>query len=260
LETTCDFEKTFNLTLRPFQDTATFETAKSFDASCLSDDYYFVALPRENWQKYKNFRPTATSSAENLYLEETAERGNETLSLTAWAALRYYFFRLEQVATLPEALKTEPPLVIAFKLDCKAFFRNWAGTNFKWSKFNRWYEDYFLTSYSTGVELSVHSLQSALELLPHFSYVSYMAATATCFRFKQLIWNGKAPLPHWLPAAQGNFGTGTAATGDSDDSEDRTDAQLQTRTAGTSSSSTADNSTVMQALAKAVLLLTKEKH
>ena len=76
LETTCDFEKDFNLVLRPFQDTVTFETAKNFEANCLSDNYYYVALPRENWAKYKNFRSATTS---NVYLEETAERGNETL-------------------------------------------------------------------------------------------------------------------------------------------------------------------------------------
>jgi len=100
-------------------------------------------------------------------------------------------------------------------------------------------------------------LQAALELETHYSYVSYLASTAHCYKFKQLLWNGTAPLPHWLPAAQGNFtAPRTSANFDSEDSEERTEIPHTAR--ATSSSSTAENSTVTQALAQALLLFTKK--
>ena len=248
LGTNCEIEKNFNLGLRTFRDVATFETAKNFESNCLSDKYYFVALPRENWETYRNWRSTLP----NVLLEETAERGNETLCFTAWGALRYYFFRLEQTANLPEHLKTAPPLLVGLKVDTNEFFRNWTSDNFTWGRFNRWYSDYFLTIYTTGLKLTPSMLQSALELEPHFSYVSYLAATSEYYRFKQLLWDGRSPAPHWLPAAQGNFGTAGTS---SDDSEELPVTRKKTSKA---TSSNEDSNTVQLALATALLVLTKK--
>ena len=100
-------------------------------------------------------------------------------------------------------------------------------------------------------------LQASVELETHFSFVSYLAATSHCYRFKQLLWNGTAPLPFWLPAAQGNFtAPRTSANFDSEDSDEKTEVPHTAR--GTASSSTGEHSAVTQALAQALLLLTKK--
>jgi hypothetical protein len=247
-------EKAFNAGLTVNGNYSDFLTAKNFEGGCLSSNYFFVALPANKWHSYKHFRGTGP----NYYKEELEERGNETFALTAWSAARYYFFRLEQTTGLTEEEKTTPPLVIALKFDTKNFFDSWASDNFHYGKFNRWYQDFFLTAYAPGLELTATMLQAALEMQSHYSYVSYLDATASYFRFKQLVWNGTAPAPHWLPAAQGNFNftsARTSATLDSEDSEERTEPHV---TRGTASSSSTSADTVTQALAAAVLLLTKK--
>jgi len=255
LRTSCTLEKSFNAGLTVKGNYSDFLTAKNFEGGCLSSNYYFVALPANKWHSYKHFRGTGP----NYYKEELEERGNETFALTAWSAARYYFFRLEQTTGLTEEDKTEPPLVIALKFDTKRFFDSWASDNFHYGKFNRWYQDFFLTAYAPGLELTATMMQSALELQTHFSFISYQDATATFFKFKQLLWDGTAPPPFWLPAAQGNFNFTTArasATLDSEDSEERTETQHTARATAASSSTSAD--TVTQALAQALLVLTKK--
>jgi hypothetical protein len=255
LGTTCNLEKDFNSGLVVHGDYNSFLTAKNFEGGCLSDNWYYVALPADKWALYKNFRGTGG----NFCKEETDERGNETFALTAWAAVRYFFFRLEQTTGLTETERTEPPLLVALKFDTVNFFRSWTSNAFHFGKFNRWYSDFFLTAYGPGLELTATMMQAALELQTHFSYISYLDATANYFKFKQLIWDGTAPPPHWLPAAQGNFNftsARTSATLDSEDSDEKTEPHV---TRGTASSSTSSD-TVTQALAQALLVLTSKKN
>jgi hypothetical protein len=256
LRTTCTLEKAFNAGLAVHGNYADFLTAKNFEGGCLSSNYYFVALPATKWNAYKNFRGTGP----NYYSEELEERGNETFSVTAWGALRYYMFRLEQTTGLTETDKTEPPLLVALKFDTVNFFKSWTSDNFHFGKFNRWYSDFFLTAYAPGLELTATMMQAALELTTHFSYISYQDATANYFKFKQLLWDGTAPPPHWLPAAQGNFNftsARTSATLESEDSDERTEPHV---TRGTAASSSTSADTVTQALAQALLVLTNKKN
>jgi hypothetical protein len=74
-----------------------------------------------------------------------------------------------------------------------------------YAKFNRWYSDYFVTHYGP-LRLTSNTLQAALEFEAPFNYSTWKAMTVDYFCFKQLVWDGSTPIPHWLSAAQGDFG------------------------------------------------------
>ena len=129
------------------------------------------------------------------------------------------------------------------------------------TKFNRWYSDYFVTHYGP-LRLTANTLQAALELEAPFNYNVWKTMTVDYFCFKQLVWDGAAPIPRWLFAAQGDFGdfhssSGTTPAEDSEETGTKTVKQGKTATS-TSSSSTSN--LVEQALAKARLVLTKDQN
>jgi hypothetical protein len=142
-------------------------------------------------------------------------------------------------------------------MDCKDFFKNWCSDSFHFGKFNRWYSDYFVTVYQTGLTLSTPMVQSALMLEANWSYADWLLATADYFRFKNLVWSGLPPAPHWLPAAQGDFTFGKTAS-NSEDSDEVVTTRKKTSTSR-ATSSTDDANTVQLALATALLVLTTKK-
>ena len=198
--------------------------------------------------------------------EEFKERGNETLCTTSWGALRYYFFRLDQhfdAGTLAAADKEIRPLIIGLRLDAKDFLRSWMTGDFNFSKFNRWYTDYFVTHYGP-LRLTANTLQAALELEAPFNYSTWKTVTVDYFCFQQLVWDGSTPIPHWLSAAQGDFGDFNSSSGTpAEDSEETgmvTRKTAETAKAGTSTASSFPSTLVEQALAQALLVLTKDKN
>jgi len=107
-------------------------------------------------------------------------------------------------------------------------------------------------------------LEGALEIETHWTYDSWCTRTADYYKFKCLLWNGLPPLPHWLPAAQGDFRTVTAKTPtstseDSDDAPPTRTAKKTTRATSSSTTANEDSNLVQQALAQALLALTAKK-
>ena len=257
LGTTCKLEKDFNSKVKPLTDEngqSTFLERLSFECNCLGEDYLWIALPRTSWRAHE-LAGTLT--------EEFKERGNETLCTTPWGAVRYFYFRLDcfsenGTSTLTAGDKATRPILIGLRLDCKNFVKDWMSGDFNFSRFNRWYADYFVTHYGP-MKLTANTLQAAVELEVPFTYLAWKEMTSQYFTFKQLVWDGMTPVPYWLSAAQGHFGdTATsAATTPAEDSDENSKTVKKTAKASTSSSS---SSLVEQALAKALLVLTEKKH
>jgi len=265
LSTTCKLERDFNSKVKPLTDEngqSTFLERLGFECNCLNEDYLWLALPRTSWRAHE-LAGTLT--------EEFKERGNETLCTTPWGATRYFYFRLDSFSennkdsSLTAADKETLPLLVGLRIDCKQFTREWLNGDFNWSKFNRWYADWFVTHYGP-LKLTQNTLQAAVELEVPFNYRTWKEMTVNYFTFKQLVWDGTSPVPYWLSAAQGHFGDSatSAATAPAEDSDENSknykDFKGKTSKAQTSSASSSTSSLVEQALAKALLVLTEKKH
>ena len=95
--------------------------------------------------------------------------------------------------------------------------------------------------------------QATLKLESCWNYNDWLAATANHFRFKSLVWNGQSPTPHWLPAAQGDHSFGKTTS----NSEDSDEPPVTRKKTSKATSSTDDSTIVQQALAQALMVLTK---